>query len=107
MMDLGLLRDRLRYNLEHPKCQRCGKEIYIPRPPKELYESWGIMSWTAFVKQYIKHHGWYELDNLNGNIVCDRCLCITNIPNNIMLKSYDEWIKKYKEWRQGTTKRTI
>ena len=84
MIDLYLLRSQLRYKLEHPVCNRCGKEIYIPRPPKELYESWGIMCWTAFVKQYIKHHGWYELDNLHGNIVCDKCLHITDRPNTIM-----------------------
>lgn len=105
MIDFIAFRNRLQYNLEHPKCKRCGKEIYLPKPPQALYESWGIMAWTAFVKQYIKHHGWFELDNLHGNIVCDQCLCITDRPNDIMLKSYDEWIKKYNEWRSnGSTK---
>lgn len=93
---------KLRYAIEHPKCKRCGKEIYLPEPPKDLQESWGIMAWTAFVKQYIKHNGWYELENLNHNIVCDDCLQEGDVPNTIMLESYEKWIEKYNQWRGGT-----
>lgn len=56
-MNITELRQKLRYDREHPKCKRCGKEIYIPVPPEELQKQWGIFAWTAFVKQYIKHHG--------------------------------------------------
>lgn len=100
-MDFGKLREKLKYDIEHPKCKRCGKELYIPQPPKELYEKWGIMFWTAFVKQYAKHHGWHELENLNRNIVCNECLQNDDTPNTIILKSYDSWIEKYEEWRKG------
>lgn len=55
-MTVDEFRAKLRYRIEHPKCKRCGKEFYIPQPPQELYESWGIFAWTAFVKQYAKHH---------------------------------------------------
>lgn len=92
--------DRLRYAIEHPKCKRCGKELYIPKPPKEKQQEWGIFAWTAFVKQYAKHHGWYELENLNKNIVCPECLQETDTPNNIILDCYDRWISEYNKWRK-------
>lgn len=44
------MRERLQYKLEHHKCKRCGRELYIPKPPQKEYESWGIVAWTAFVK---------------------------------------------------------
>ena len=90
---------RLKYNVEHPKCKRCGKGLYIPEPSQLLRESWGIFSWAAFVKQYAKHHGWFELENLNKNLVCPNCIQQTDTPNTIMLDSYDKWIEKYNEWR--------
>lgn len=98
-MTVDEFRAKLRYRIEHPKCKRCGKEFYIPQPPQELFESWGIFAWTAFVKQYAKHHGWYELENLNGNLVCGECLSPKDKPNTIMLDSYDNWIETYAEWR--------
>lgn len=101
-MDFGKLREKLKYDIEHPKCKRCGKELYIPKPPTEVYEGWGIMSWTAFVKQHAKHHGWHELENLNKNIVCNECLRKDDTPNTIMLKSYDTWIAKYNKWKEET-----
>jgi len=99
-MDITEFRNKQRYDIEHPKCKRCGKELYIPEPPKELQKQWGIFSWTAFVKQYAKHHGWHELDNLNKNIVCDDCFRSTDKPNAIMLQSYEKWIDEYNKWRQ-------
>lgn len=90
---------RLKYAIEHPKCKRCGKELYIPQPPEKLQKAWGIFAWTAFVKQYAKHHGWYELENLNRNLVCHDCIHPSDIPNTIMLDCYDKWIDKYKKWR--------
>lgn len=98
-MNLIELRKKLRYDIEHPKCKRCGKELHIPEPPKEIQQSWGIFAWTAFVKQYAKHHGWYELENLNKNIVCNECLQPTDVPNTIMLQCYDKWEHQYTEWR--------
>lgn len=100
-MNITELRNKLRYDIEHPKCKRCGKELYIPRPPEDTQKSWGIFGWTAFVKQYAKHHGWYELENLNRNLVCADCLLESDTPNTIMLDRYDEWIVKYNEWRKG------
>lgn len=91
---------RLKYQIEHPKCKRCGKELYIPEPPEELRESWGIFAWTAFVKQYVKHHGWFELGPLDGNIICPDCIKPTDTLNTIMLDSYAKWIEKYNEWRK-------
>lgn len=41
-MTVDEFRAKLRYRIEHPKCKRCGKEFYIPQPPQELFESWGI-----------------------------------------------------------------
>lgn len=103
-MNIIELRKKLRYDIEHPKCKRCGKELHIPQPPKEIQQAWGIFAWTAFVKQYAKHHGWHELDNLNKNIVCDDCLLPTDVPNTIMLKSYDDWERKYNEWKINESK---
>lgn len=91
---------RLEYRIEHPKCKRCGKELYIPKPPKELQESWGIFAWTAFVKQYAKHHGWHELKNLNKNIICPNCIRDNDEPDTIMLDCYERWIEKYNQWRK-------
>lgn len=99
-MNFYELSAKLKYKIEHPKCKRCGKVLYIPEPPKEEYEKWGVFSWTAFVKQYVKHHGWYELENLNRNIVCPECLQETDIPNTIMLDSYHKWIEKYNKWKE-------
>lgn len=103
-MDFNKLRERLRYEIEHPKCKRCGKELYIPKPPKEVYEKWGIMAWTAFVKQYAKHHGWHELDNLNKNIVCNECSRDSDSPNTIMLDSYHKLIEEYNNWLETIKK---
>jgi hypothetical protein len=103
-MNIIELRKKLRYDIEHPKCKRCGKELHIPQPPKEKQQAWGIFAWTAFVKQYAKHHGWYELDNLNKNIVCDNCLLSTDVLNTIMLKNYDDWERKYNEWKTNESK---
>lgn len=89
---------RLKYDIEHPKCKRCGKELYIPEAPVKLQESWGIFAWTAFVKQYAKHHGWFELENLNRNLVCPDCIQKTDIPNTIILDRYDMWIENYNKW---------
>ena len=100
-MNIIECKKNLDYKVEHPRCKRCEKEIYLPRPPKELFESWGIMAWTAFIKQYIKHNGWHELENLNRNIVCDNCLQEDDVPNTIMLESYEKWIEKYNQWRNG------
>lgn len=94
-------KQKLVYDIEHPRCKRCGKELYIPKPPKNLFESWGIMAWTTFVKQYIKHNGWYELENLNRNIVCGDCLKSDDVPNTIMLNSYDKWIEEYNKWKES------
>lgn len=102
-MNVAELRARLKYNIEHPKCKRCGKELYISEPPQELQESWGIYAWTAFVKQYAKHHGWFELENLTRNLVCPDCIQPTDTPNTIMLDGYDRWIEKYNEWRNEQT----
>lgn len=33
-MTAAEFRQRLKYAIEHPKCKRCGKELYIPEPPK-------------------------------------------------------------------------
>lgn len=96
---------KVRYNIEHPKCKRCGKELYIPVPPQELQESWGIFAWTAFVKQYAKHHGWFELENLTRNIVCPDCIQPTDTPNTIMLDCYDQWIKNYTKWKQDNNEK--
>nr|DAI66506.1 MAG TPA: Protein of unknown function (DUF2688) [Caudoviricetes sp.] len=98
-MDFNTLMKDIKYDIEHPKCKRCGKELYIPRPQKHIYEKWGIMAWTAFVKQYAKHNGWYELENLNRNLVCGECLKHDDVPNRIMLESYDTWIEKYNKWK--------
>lgn len=105
-MNITELRQKLRYEIEHPKCKRCGKELHIPMPPEELQKQWGIFAWTAFVKQYAKHHGWYELDNFNKNIVCNNCLKDTDVPNSIRLQSYNQWIEKYNKWRAEHEKET-
>lgn len=97
-MTIEEMRRKLRYHVEHPRCKRCGREMYVPEPPKHLQEQWGIFSWTAFVKQYVKHHGWYELENLNRNIVCGACLWDGDAPNTIILERYGEWERKYNEW---------
>ena len=103
-MSIIELRKKLRYDIEHPKCKRCGKELYLPEPPKEMQQDWGIFAWTAFVKQYVKHHGWHELDNLNKNIVCGDCLLPNDVPNTIMLKNYNDWERKYYEWKINESK---
>lgn len=95
---------RLKYSIEHPRCKRCSKELYIPKPPEELQESWGIFTWSAFVKQYAKHYGWFELENLNRNLVCPDCIRPTDTPNTIILDSYDKWIEKYNEWEKEVDK---
>lgn len=100
MVDFKKLREKLKYQIEHPKCKRCGKELYIPKPPTEVHEGWGIMAWTAFVKQYAKHNGWFELDNLNRNIVCGDCVKESDEINDIDLASYDKWIVEYNKWRE-------
>lgn len=102
-MNIKEMRERLQYKLEHHKCKRCGRELYIPKPPQKEYESWGIMAWTAFVKQYAKHHGWFELENLNRNLVCGECLQESDSTNNIILESYQRWEDEYNEWRQENT----
>lgn len=38
-MNIMELREKLKYDLEHPKCKRCGKELYLPMPPKELIQN--------------------------------------------------------------------
>lgn len=42
-MNITELRQKLRYEIEHPKCKRCGKELHIPMPPEELQKQWGIL----------------------------------------------------------------
>lgn len=42
-MNIIELRKKLRYDIEHPKCKRCGKELHIPQPPKEIQQAWGIL----------------------------------------------------------------
>lgn len=98
-MTVTEFRALLQYSIEHPKCKRCAKKLYIPKPSDELQKSWGIFAWTAFVKQYAKHHGWFELENFSRNLVYPDCIQSTDTLNTIMLDCYDRWIEKYNEWR--------
>lgn len=47
-MNIIELRKKLRYDIEHPKCKRCGKELHIPQPPKEIQQAWGIFCMDGF-----------------------------------------------------------
>lgn len=51
--------------------------------------------------EYIKRKGWFELVNLNGNIVCDKCLKETDVQDKIILESFDRWFENYKKWING------
>lgn len=97
-MKINDLRNLIKERLEHPSCKRCGKQFYLPQPPKELYESWGIFSWTAFIKQFAKHKGWHEVNSLSKNLVCPDCVEENDIIDNIILDSYTLWIEQYNKW---------
>lgn len=97
-MDFEELKKSIKHSIEHPSCKRCGKQFYLPQPTRHLYESWGIMAWTAFVKQFAKRKGWHEVNSLSKNLVCPDCLQSTDVVDTIILESYDKWIIKYNQW---------
>lgn len=97
-MNFEELRKSIKQKIEHPSCKRCGKQFYLPQPPKQLYESWGIMAWTAFVKQFAKRKGWHEVNSLSKNLVCTDCSLASDVNDNIILQSFDTWVVKYNQW---------
>lgn len=99
-MTLQDLLKRTTYNIEHPKCKRCGKEVYIPKMPKLEIEKMSCFSWACFIWAYLKFElHWFVLDDGCHSIICPDCVKSEDKKDEVRLNVTDKWLESYREWR--------
>lgn len=99
-MTLQDLLKRATYNIEHIRCKRCGKEVYIPEMPKQEMEKMHCFSWTCFIWTYLKWHlHWFVLDDGRHSVICPDCIESEDKKDEIRLDVTDKWLESYREWR--------
>ena len=92
----------------HCSCARCGKKLYMPMPPRELYEKRGCMSWIILTISYVFSRGWtvVKKGDFNGEYVCPDC----QKPNEDLKRPIDspyvnDALEAYKEYVEEQRKK--